>query len=287
MRIRQASKIRGDQDGAIYGNELFRFDTGGNCAVYDLRKIINGGTEEATPLSEFRLGGADVIVPHSNAVCFGCDFYREGDTYPLLYSNVYNNYADNEDKLIGVCAVYRILRSGDVFSADLVQLIEIGFTEDVSLWKATAEKHGARPYGNFVVNTETREYYAFVMRNEELGTRFFRFDLPKPTDGELDGRFGVKRVVLTADRIKETFDLGYFRYVQGAVLYGGRIYSTEGFHKDKVNRPAIRVIDLADKSETYVDIMELGYVTEPEFIDFYEGECYYSDAGGNLYVLEF
>ena len=93
--------------------------------------------------------------------------------------------------------------------------------------------------------------------------------------------------MLTADDICESFDLGYFRYVQGAVLYGGRIYSTEGFHKDEVNRPAIRVIDLSDRSETYYDIMEKGFVTEPEFIDFYNGDCYYSDARGNLYAVEF
>jgi len=125
------------------------------------------------------------------------------------------------------------------------------------------------------------------MRNEELGTRFFKFDIPSVHSGEDDGRFKVKRAVLKAEDVKESFERGYFRYVQGATLHDGKIYSTEGFHKDEVNRPAIRVIDLKDKNEMLVDIMSMGFVTEPEFIDFYNGDCYYSDARGSLYAVEF
>ena len=286
MNVRLVAKIRGDQDGAIYGSELFRFDSLGNCAVYDLKEIKDDEVTELTPRAEFRLDGADVIVPHSNAVCFGCGFYDENDEYPLLYTNIYNNFAKEEDKLIGVCCVYRLQRTENKFTAILVQLIEIGFTEDSELWKAYPDKHGVRPYGNFVVDGESRSYYAFVMRSEEKGTRYFRFDLPSVNDGEIDTRFNVKKVVLSADDIRDTFDLGYSRYVQGAIFHEGKIYSTEGFHKDIINRPAIRVIDTVKKEEEYFDILDIGFVNEPEFIDFYNGTCYYSDASGNLYTVE-
>ena len=51
---------------------------------------------------------------------------------------------------------------------------------------------------------------------------------------------------------------------------------------------AIRIIDLVSKAEErYIDLLEIGYLCEPEMIDFHNGTCYYSDAGGNLYSIEF
>lgn len=71
-------------------------------------------------------------------------------------------------------------------------------------------------------------------------------------------------------------------------LNGGMIYSTEGFSSDEINRPAIHMISTEQKRrERYVDLMALGYLEEPEMIDFYDDDCYYSDAHGNLYKIEF
>ena len=287
MRIKQVAKTEGGQDGAIYGSELFRFSSKGDCSVYDLTGIDGKDVCELSPIASFKLDLSDVIAPHSNAVCFGCEFYDEEDKYPLLYTNIYNNYANEEDKLIGVCCVYRIQRDKNEFKSTLVQLIQIGFCDNPELWQAYPDKHCDRPYGNFVVDNDTRSYYAFVMRNEELGTRYFKFDLPSCKEGELDLRFGVKKVVLGAEDIKEYFDTAYHRYIQGAIFHGGKIYSTEGFQNDETNRPAIRIIDTRTKAEVYIDLMDMGYLREPEFIDFYNGDCYYSDAHGNLYYIDF
>ena len=287
MKIRQISKIAGGQDGAIYGNELFRFNTKGECTVYNISDVINKKDGEVRPVTTFKLDRAETVAPHSNAVCFGREFFEENDTYPLLYTNVYNNCASKEEKLIGVCLVYRVQRIDGEFKSTLVQMIEIGFCEDEGLWKADADKHGPRPYGNFAIDTEKSAYWAFVMRNEEKGTRYFRFDLPSVHSGEDDARFNVKKVVLGKEDIREYFDCEYHRFVQGATLHEGKIYSTEGFSFDRVNRPAIRVIDLADKTERYFDITELGINEEPEFIEFYNGVCLYSDADGNLFTVEF
>ena len=287
MEITQVAKIRGSQDGAIYGNELFRFNHRGDCAVYNLSDIGNSAIDELAPISLFTLGDTDKIVPHNNAVFFGCEFYDESDEYPLLYTNVYNNYAKEEDKKIGVCCVYRLQRLADGHMAKLVQIIEIGFTEDATLWKAYPDRHCTRPYGNFVIDKDKRALYAFVMRDEELGTRYFRFDMPSVHDGVLDSRYDVKKVVLDTSDIREYFDCGYHRFIQGAALHNNKIYSTEGFHDDEINRPAIRIVDLDSKKEEYIDVMNMGFSNEPEFIDFYNDVCYYSDAPGNLYVIDF
>ena len=288
MKIKQIAKISGDQDGVIWKDQLFRFDSCGKCFVYDLREIEADTVKELEPLGSFVLDKAELIAPHGNAVSWGRDFFAPSDEYPLLYSNIYNNYENADDKLIGVCCVYRVERTERNFKTTLVQLIEIGFTEDALLWKACPDSHGVRPYGNFVIDHETGHYYAFVMRNETLGTRYFKFKIPSLCEGEVDPIYGVKRVVLTSEDICNQFDCPYHRFIQGATLHNNCIYSTEGFHNDEINRPAIRIINLVSKKETqYFDLLDMGYNCEPEMIDFHNGICYYSDANGNLYSVEF
>ena len=288
MKIKQIAKISGGQDGAIINDQLFRFDTRGKGFVYDLADIEAETVKELDAIGSFVLDKADSIVPHSNSVCWGTEYYDPNDEYPLLYTNIYNNYAKSEDKLIGVCCVYRVEHKENEFKTTLVQLIEIGFTDDPALWKAYTDRDGVRPYGNFVIDRENGYYYAFVMRNEALGTRYFKFKIPSVSEGNVDPTYNVKRVVLTADDICDKFDCPYHRYVQGAIAHGRYIYSTEGFHNDQINRPAIRLINLDTKAEErYIDLLDMGYLCEPEMIDFHNGTCYYSDAGGNLYSIEF
>ena len=68
--------------------------------------------------------------------------------YPLLYTNVYNNYRNRDDQLLGVCCIYRLTRTKNHFESTLVQLIEIDFCDDVKHWRAYSDRHGDRPYGN-------------------------------------------------------------------------------------------------------------------------------------------
>lgn len=282
MKITQIAQIRGGQDGAVFGKHLFRFNHKGDGRAYEMDKIARGG--EVAPFAEFTLDKSDVIPPHSNAVCFGNEFFAEGDEFPLLYSNIYNNFAKTDTPLKGVCCVYRLERDGESFKTTLVQLIEIGFVEDHTLWKLCPEKDGARPYGNFVVDRDNGKYYAFVMRDEEKGTRYFVFDLPKVADGEIDPKYGVKKVVLNKDDIEKYFDCPAHHYIQGACCHNGKVYSVEGF----TNHPALRIIDpKKGEQELFFDFNAVGATDEAEFIDFYGGKCYYGDCHGKVYLIEF
>ncbi len=281
MQIKKLSNIVGGQDGAIYNNYLFRFSSKGGCTVYDLTKI----EENMTSIAEFKLDKSDFIVPHSNSVIFGNEFYSQDDEFPLLYSNVYNNYAKTEDKRVGICCVYRLVRDGNTFSTQLVQLIKIGFTDDRDLWRSSGDVEDKRPYGNFVVDTQNSLLYAFVMRDGEKQTRYFSFDLPKSSDGEI-GASGVREITLTSDMIKEYFDTPYHNYVQGAVCRDGKIYSVEGFG-EKIH-PALRIIDTKEKRQTlFFDFFEAGCTDEAELIDFYQGRCIYGNHVGEIFELEF
>ena len=207
--------------------------------------------------------------------------------FPLLYSNIYNNYSDKEEPLIGVCLVYRLMRDGESFKTKLLQMLEIGFKENAELWRASAEAHGPRPYGNFVIDKATNALYAYVMRTKESGTRYFKFRIPAVNEGEIDPLYGIKRLVLNACDILDYFDTPHHFYIQGGIAHEGKIYSTEGFDHSEVNHPTIRVIDTIERKQIdSANLKMMGYEEEPEMIDFLGDTCYYSDAKGNFYELK-
>ena len=287
MKIKQLCKIAGGQDGAIWKKELFRFNTDGSCKVYRISDCLNASGAEIEPVASFMLDRADVFVPHSNSVVFGNEYYCSDDEFPLLYSNIYNNYAKAENQEKGVVCVYRLQRTENGFSTKLVQLIEIGFVEAGSYWKSE-NMVDIRPYGNFVIDREKSIYHAFTMRDEEQNTRYFSFTLPKVTEGETDEKLQVKRAVLKTEDILGQFDCEYHRLIQGACFDNGKIYSLEGFTNNEQNPPALRIIDPAKKiQEQKILFGDFGMTIEPEMIDFADGICFYSDNHGNLYQIEF
>ncbi len=272
-------KISRHQDGAIYGDYLFHLSTNGLCEVYSLPGV--------TRISSFVLDKTDKAVPHSNAVCFGSEFYAECDEFPLLYTNIYNNYSSCEDKREGCSLVYRIIRQGSVFTSKLVQIIKIAFAKDEGLWYSEGKKD-VRPYGNFVVDTDSNMLYAFVMRDAEQRTRFFSFELPKVADGDYDADTDARAVSLNANDIKAIFDCPYMKYMQGATYYCGYIYSLEGILCDAGLPLKFRVIDLKNQKEIFeYGLEKIGLVGEPEFVAVYNGEFLYADAEGNLYKFIF
>ena len=247
------------QDGIIYDGCLLRFDSKGNCRVYDLQTL--------TELSTFTLDKADILTPHSNSVSI------RGD---ILYTNLYNTYAKETDRKEGICCAYRITREGNTFHTELVQTIRVGFA-DTSLWQSE-NRQDVRPYGNFLVEKDT--LHAFVMRDESHSTRFFRFALPPISEPEK---------ILTPADIESQFDECYVNYMQGAICVDGLIYSTEGFnHPNDRGRPALRVFDTNKQKQVFfADLVEYGLLNEPEWIDYHKGSMYYADHAGNVYRLAF
>lgn len=279
LQYREIGTIQSGQDGSIYGDYLFRFNAKGICSVYT--------TDNWEHISTFEVDKNNLISPHSNAVCFGTNYYRDSDEFPLIYTNVYNNYAKCEDRREGTCCVYRIQRNGNNFSSELVQVIRIDFVNDSQYWCSPAVQD-IRPYGNFIIDTDVNALYAFVMRDEAHQTRFFKFDLPNHMEGIVDDELGVKVISLKLEDIQTQFDSAYTNYMQGAACYDGYIYSIEGFDASAEKPARLRVFNL-DKQEEVMEInlAELGLTREPEFIDVYQNKLIYSDNKGALYYLGF
>ncbi len=273
--IEKIGQIPSGQDGAIFGGYIFRLDTKGNCSVTSLGGFQNVGA--------FKLDKPEVILPHSNSVCFGSKKYCENDEFPLLYTNVYNNYKDSPDKKEGICCVYRILRGENEFSSELVQIIKLGFTEKRGLWRSLSLED-VRPYGNFAVDKENSKLYAFTMLDENQSTRFFEFDLPKPPSNKSDGLPVI--TVLSESDIVSWFDCDYSNYIQGAVCGGGYIVSAEGFSNSTESPPRLRVFDINQKRQTHSLLLsEYGCTAEPEMVEIFEGKLFYSDRKGNFYTV--
>ena len=182
--------------------------------------------------------------------------------------------------------MYRLTRSGSDFLASLVQVLRVGFTDDPDLWAGAGDR---RPYGNFAVDGGSGVLWAFVMRDADQVTRFFSFDLPDPAAGEADDSVpGIPVVTLQREDIRSRFDGGYSRYLQGAAVLDGFLYSLEGFTDSAENPPAIRIFDTRTGSEAgLADLYGHGYPTEPELISVYRGNLYYSDSKGRAYLLKF
>ena len=285
MNITKIGKICGDQDGAVFSDFLFRFNASGDYSVYNLKNLdFSMDNGDVAPIYSGKLDRFSEIVPHSNATFFGSNYYEDGDEFPILYSNLYNNYANDETKN-ALLLCYRVKRDGSDFTTSLIGEIKIGFKDERNFWRSSIGED-VRPYGNFVSDKNSSKLYAFVMIDKENITRYFSFNMPDINKGEMNEVLGIKSITLNKSDIIECFDAPYHRYIQGGCLKENNIYSTEGFSNDAVQIPAIRIISTEGKEQIkYVNLPEYGYYEEPEFIDFYGDICLYSDAHGNLYRI--
>ena len=283
VSVQQVFKGCVGQDGAIYGDMLFRFESNGDCTVFSLKRH--------SEIAKFTLDKADILKPHSNSVSFGVERISPDDEFPVLYTNIYNNYSGAEDRLEGVCCVYRIMRCGSGFSSKLVQVIKIGFVDDLSLWKSLPDNGDVRPYGNFVADVFNGRLYAFTMRDAEKVTRYFSFALPEAGEGEYSAEWDANVVVLRESDIISMFDSEYSNYLQGACAYGGMLISVEGFNvadKNQPNRPRMQVIDMeAGRQLAAVELCDYDLYVEPELVDFAGNDLIYMDASGAAAIISF
>lgn len=242
------------QAGCVYGDSLFRFKTDGTFLVYDLTtraKIADG--------SGIVVGG---LYPHCNTACFG-EKYDSSDPYPLLYVNAYNT----EGMPKGTCYVFRISVSGATMTASLIQTITVGFVED-AIWKSGED---IRPYGNFCVDVRNKTLFVYTLRDTGSVTRFFRFDLPATSNAT---------VTLAQSDIVEYWDTDYYPYIQDNACAYGKIYLCSGYGGSSSNPGMIHVIDTIQRKETSrINLYKNGMQSEPEILDFYNGDLICGDSG--------
>lgn len=247
------------QDSANYNEYVFIFNSGGNFKVHNLL------TNETTVM--FSLDQNNIIRPHCNACFFSNTKYDVNDKFPLLYVNAYNTTGLPK----GTLYCHRIIydENNNTYETSLIQTINIGFTDN-EIWTISGD---IRDYGNFVLDTDKNELYAFTLRGEN--TRFFKFNMPN---------FTTSQVTLEIDDILDYFDTDYEPYIQGCLYLNGMIYSLCGINNIVSNSSSLRVIDLIKKQE--ISKMSLSSIMEePESIIFYN-DLYIAGAT-NFYKFNF
>lgn len=248
------------QAGCVYGSELFRFKTNGTFVVYDLTtrtKVADGSGIVV-----------NTLYPHCNTACFGKK-YTSSDPYPLLYVNAYNT----EGMPKGTCYVFRISVNGSTMTASLIQTITIGFVED-TIWESGSD---IRPYGNFCVDVTNNALFVYTLRDTDMVTRFFKFALPDVS---------TANITLSQSDIVEYWDVDYYPYIQDNAYAYGKIYLCSGYGGSNANPGMIHVVDTIQRKETSrINLYKNGMQTEPEVLDFYNGDLICGDA--NIYRFVF
>ena len=236
------------QDACQYNNKLFIFNSQGKFNVYDL---IN-----KTLYGLFDLDENETIKPHCNSAFFGNKKYAEGDLFPILYVNAYNT----SGLPLGTLYAHRILfdSTNNEYTTQLIQTIKIGFTNE-EIWTIQGD---IRPYGNFILNSDTNELYAFTLRGEN--TRFFKFNMPEIEIGD---------TILNTNDIIEMFDTEILPYIQGCTYSNNQIFALNGNDSIIQNSSYLNVINLNKKSITN-KIPLSSLMNEPEAIFKYNQSLY-------------
>lgn len=213
---------------AAYGDYLFRFFHTGVCAVYNAE---SGGSA----ISTFELGshGSD---NHANNANFGSNKYDVNDEFPLLY------VTDGDSGEVMRCAVERIVRSNDTFTATKVQTINLDQTD--------FESRGLIPYWGWsawLIADDALYYFGCKYRsngsqsshdaeNVYIITKFDIPDLSSPA------------VTLTAADVKEQWTSSYdTELTQGGCIYNDYLFYAFGMG-DTQYPSAIKVFSLSQKT---------------------------------------
>ena len=253
------------QDGCVYNDYFFIFDSIGQCDVYNLTSY--------NLVDTFKLPDYLGLVPHSNSACFGSK-YCETDSFPLLYVNLYNNYPFDESTF-GMCVVYRITYDGH-FSCEIVQAIKIGFTSNSELW--IGGHHGSSPYGNFLI--ENDYLWVYLSDYDSLSTRFFKFKLP-PINVSNNSTY----LTLDKNDIVLYFDTIFFDHIQGGTIYNGVLYSLEGLGSE--DSPAVmRAVFLKTQKVLSLSLNNLLGQIEPECIALYDDSFLITEHRGRVFCLK-
>lgn len=174
-----------------------------------------------------------------------------------------------------------IHRTGTIqgYTNDLVQIIKINFLNDPIWTSSGGASLDRRPYGNFAIDYKNGFLYALALKTGDKVTTTIKFRLPSIDEGTYDNTYDANIVRLEVEDVIDYFDTPYAYSIQDVDFFNNYIFVTEGFTNNASEPARMRVIDVVNQCqvalfEIYLDFFPI----EPEFICWYEGELYYSDA---------
>lgn len=239
---------------AIYGDEAFLMNDGGQCRQLNLKTGL--------VTRQFKLACAP-SNPHVNNACFGVE-KMENSKIPVIYIS--------ECREGGFHCFVERLDSVPV----LVQTI--------------LAKNGDKTVRaiNWIVDAKQDALYVVTRVEKHLDSKgsvrntITKYRLPHLEEGST--------VVLTENDVRERFDVVFPNILQGCKIKGNYLYQLTGLQQSQSHRKdskrSIQVIDLRKKR--LAKTIDLTYLTtnEPEDIDFYKDKCLiYCGQEGGLYEI--
>lgn len=226
------------QGGDCWGDYFFQFSK--NNAVIRIYNLKD--KELIQKFIHKNNGGGFVSNCHCNSVCFGSEYYEEGDEFPLLY--VSTGYGNNG---YTGALVYRITKEKGLFSFSLVQTLRFPVLK--SSWTEFI------PAGNVCYVCYTSDYIVYKM------------PMPSVHDGDviIDGSKGALEVFQFPPQpqiMKNSRN-------QGRLYYKGKIVLTSGVPGSR-EASVLVVLDLETRTYEHIfDFFDMGLNTESESIFFW------------------
>ena len=260
----QGKSGEGYQGMAIWGDWVVSCQNQGYVTLYRLP-----GMKKVS--STFSLGSC-AKTNHANVAAFGTEYYKQGDSMPVLYvSQAYPKTVGGEKD---VCYVERILPEG---RAETVQRIVFDDTDHLYgyalQWTVDREHQRLIGLGNTISNDDARNCF-----------RIITFQLPKLSDGPV---VHLRRSDADACYLIQTTDPRYPHQVvgQGACVKDGCLYMPTGFGSEKA--PSIVYVwDLNKRKLRHIiDLSKELNKVEMEDIDFYQGDAYIQTNGRGMLKL--
>lgn len=197
-------------------------------------------------LASFKLPGApEGLDYHCNNADFSNTFYDDDDEFPLIYVSHPNS---------GHVSVCRIIRKQNTFTLDVVQTI--------------VYTHLTNP--DITIDKENGYMYASSYKNGTV--HLYKYYIP---DHHIPGE-----VLITQEKMLETFDTGYTVNRQGSIIKKNYYYLVEGVPNQGTD-VFIKIVNLHNGSYSRINLSKTcGFYCEPEDVFFFNGDLYCATNSG-------
>ena len=257
------------QSGACYGDYLFVATANmKDIKMYNLRTKSLVYTFDTIGFADFLKDSPSVY--HCNQACFGPDFYQEGDPFPLLYISQRNN-------VDGRCfyQVFRIILPeliGDEYESFSLEQVQTIYLPVMTIKNALGN-------ANLAIDCDNRLMYTYSRNNK---TTDFNYGQCKISVFSLPSVYESKVVYESMD-ILDSYYLGCNAInMQGGVIHNNKLYIGQGYKSCGYIK--LRIVDLENKKlEKTIDLLNAGFVAEPEGLYVYDDRLMMSVNGPNIY----
>lgn len=259
------------QSSACFGDYIFVPSVYLNTmTMYNMKTCQQVYTLETKNLVEEVEGG--ITVYHCNQSCFGPDRYDPQDVFPLLYISQRNNFTNR--CFIQVLRIKVPEKTDGEYASFSVEQVQ-------TIYLPSMTKSNALGNANMVIDNENRCMYTYSRNNNKEDYNYLQCMISKFNFPSVD----KKKVYFEKKDILDSYYLGVTALnMQGGMIKNGKLYIGQGYKSS--GSIFLRIVDLASrKLEKSVDLLNAGFVAEPEGLFIYDNRMMMTTNGPSIYEI--